>query len=194
MRKGAYVAAKVTATTMSLMLQHYGQLGLEVRGVERLTVLGPVCVAGAGQEEQHVGAAAGSCLPTPAACSRAQPCVDVHACVCTYTNLSPSWYFGDGDSSRAMVWVGCAEATVSHRLWKAEEMHWVPSSLHPIPAGSAQGQGGGQLQLRVVLLGRKSSTSEGWRDAMGGCNVHEQLVPHHWLLLAAQGWSHPPRL
>lgn len=93
-----------------------------------------------------------------------------------------------------MVWVGCAEATVSHRLWKAEEMHFVPSSLHPIPTGSARGQGRGQLQLGVVILGRKSSTSEGWRDAMGGCNVHEQLVPHHWLVSAAQGWSHPPRL
>lgn len=109
MRKGAYVAAEVTATTMSFMLQHHGQLSLEVRGVERLMVLGPACAAGAGQEEQHVGAPAGSCLPTPAACSRAQPCVDVHARVCTYVDLS-SWYFGDGDSSRAVVWVGCAES------------------------------------------------------------------------------------
>ena len=97
------------------MLQHHGQLSLEVRGVERLRVLGPVCAAGAGQGEQHVGAAAGTCLPTPAACPRAQPCVDVHTRVCTYANLSPSWCYGDGYSSRAVVWVGCAEAAMSHR-------------------------------------------------------------------------------
>lgn len=79
MRKGAYVAAKVTATTMSLMLQHYGQLSLEVRGVERLMVLGPACVAGTGQEELQ-GAACPLRLPAHVH-SRVWMCM--HVCVHT---------------------------------------------------------------------------------------------------------------
>lgn len=93
MRKGAYVAAKVTATGMSFMLPTSRTAEFGSMGGGRLRVLGLVCVAGQG--EQHWGQLWGA--------------------VCMNTNLSPLWCFGDGDSSCAVVWVGCAEAAMSHR-------------------------------------------------------------------------------
>lgn len=45
----------------------------------------------------------------------------------------------------------------------------------------------------MVILGMKSSTGEGWRGAMGRCEVHVQLVPRCWCMSVAQDRSHPSR-